>query len=317
MTNKEKYRILCEKELSIPIYSRDWWLDCACGDKWEVLLYMNEEQIEASMPVYLPNKETITMPVYTQTMGIWFNPMFDNNSYSKNLHRKQVICEYFISCLPSHNHFLQNFHHSFTDWLPFYWKGYNQTTRYTYILPSISNLEEIESNLNTNLKRNLKKAKEKYHLEVKKDIPTDMFLEINSLTYERQGKKAYHPEVLRKLIDTSRKRNQGDIWGAYDEQGKLHAAVFLVWQENCAYYIAGGANPELRKSGAHALVMWKAICELAEISSSFDFEGSMIQGVERFFREFGATQMPYFTLSKGTQKVTGRIKSFLKKKITS
>ena len=313
MTDKERYRILCAEELSIPIYSRDWWLDCVCGDKWEVLLSVNGEEIEAAMPIFFPCKGTIIMPVYTQTMGIWFNPVYEDDNYSKNLYRKQVICEYFISHLPSHNYFLQNFHHSFTDWLPFYWKGYSQTTRYTYIFPTISNLDGIESNLNTNLKRNLKKAKERYCLEVKRNISPDVFLEINSQTYERQGKKVYHPDSLRKLIDVSCKKGQGDIWGAYDKQGRLHAAVFLVWQDSCAYYIAGGANPELRKSGAHALVMWESICELAKNSSSFDFEGSMIPGVERFFREFGAIQIPYFVLSKGKRSVINKMVSLCAK----
>jgi hypothetical protein len=308
MTDKEKYGILCTNDLSIPLYSRDWWLDTVCGEKnWDVLLYLKGDEIEASHPFYLPSKGVISMPAYAQTMGIWFNPKLEDTKYSKNLYRKQLICKYFIEHLPSHRYFLQNFHYSFTDWLPFYWKGYHQTTRYNYILPDIGNSDELWNNLNENTRRNIQKAKNKYSLTIKRNVPVDLFMEINTQTYKRQGKKVYQPDILKKIIEISCLRNQGDIWGAFDEQGRLHAAVFIVWQENCAYYVAGGSDPQLRKSGAHALAMWEAIGEVAKYSSSFDFSGTMIENVEHFFRGFGARQMPYYAISKGKMSLGRKI----------
>lgn len=303
MTDKEQYRELCANESSIPIYSRDWWLDCVCGEnKWDVLLYFSDrgsDAIEAAFPFYVPYKKGIMMPAFTQTMGIWFNPIFEKENYSKNLLRKQNICDQLIRRLPEHIYFIQNFHHLFTDWLPFYWKGYAQTTRYTYILPDIRNIGEIEKNRNSNIRRNIDKALTKYQMEIKTHLPADLFLEINAKTYERQKEKAYQPKMLRRLIETAYSRNQGNTWGAFDKDGQLHAAVFVVWQENCAYYITGGSDQIGRASGAHLLALWEAIREVSNISASFDFEGSMIPGVERVFRSFGAIQKPYFTISKG------------------
>ncbi|MCL1944110.1 MAG: GNAT family N-acetyltransferase [Candidatus Azobacteroides sp.] len=305
MTDKEQYRELCTKEPSIPIFSRDWWLDCVCGEnQWDVLLYFSDgcpEAIEAAFPFYTPYKKGITMPAFTQTMGIWFNPNFGKENYSKNLLRKQNICEQLIRNLPEHTYFIQNFHYLFTDWLPFYWKGYRQTTRYTYILPDIQNIAEIEKNRSYNIRQNIHKARTKYQMEMKSRLSADSFLEINAKTYERQRKKAYQSKILRRLIETAYARNQGNTWGAFDPDGRLHAAVFVVWQENCAYYIAGGSDPIGRKSGAHLLVLSEAIRAVSNVSASFDFEGSMIPGVERVFRSFGALQKPYFTISKGNR----------------
>jgi RNAse (barnase) inhibitor barstar len=314
MTDKEKYKILCSTELSIPIYSRDWWLDCVCGENnWDVLLYFNKEEIEAAMPYYMPCKKVIAMPSYAQTMGIWFNPVWEDAKYAKNLYRKQQICTHFIEHLPAHSCFLQNFHYSFTDWLPFYWKGFHQTTRYNYILPDIQNLDALWNHLGGDVKRNINKAQKKYKIEIKRNISTELFMRVNNKTFERQKIKTYHPELLQKLIETARSRNQGDIWGAFDTEGRLHAAVFVVWQDSCAYYIGGGSDTELRSSGAHASVLWQAICDVSQYSSSFDFEGSMIQGVEHFFREFGAIQKPYFVLSKGKMNTGRKIAGFLRK----
>jgi len=308
MSGKERYRILCKNELSIPIYSRDWWLDCVCGESsWDVLLCSKNEEIEAAMPYYVPCKGIISMPIYTQTMGIWFNPAFEDKQYSRNLFRKQAICEEIIMRLPAHDYFLQNFHYSFTDWLPFYWQGFRQTTRYTYVLPDIGNPNELWNKLSENISRNIQKAKNKYQLTVRQDVPTDLFLKINAQTYQRQGMKSYHPE-LEKLIGLSRNRNQGDIWGAYDEENRLHAAVFVTWQENCAYLTAGASDDAFRKSGGQALALWTAINDLSGQVHSFDFEGSMIRGVERFYREFSAQQVPFFMIEKGKMDLLKRIR---------
>ena len=320
MTNKERYRELCIKEPSIPIYSRDWWLDCVCGEnKWDVLLYHPDNAdggIEAAFPFYIPYKEGIMMPFFTQTMGIWFNPKFEKENYTKNLLWKQNICEHLIDRLPKHNYFIQSFHYLFTDWLPFYWKGFQQTTRYTYILPNISDIAEIEKKRSYDIRQNIKNAQTKYQIEIKTKISADLFLEIYAKTFERQGKKAYQPEILHRLIETAYLRNQGNTWGAFDETGRICAAVFVVWQENCAYCIAGGSDLNGRKSGAHLLALSEAIRAVSGISASFDFEGSMIQGVERVFRSFGAIQKPYFSISKGKypllQAVINKLSNFFK-----
>ena len=163
MTDKERYRKLCAYEPSIPIYSRDWWLDCVCGENnWDVLLYQNGEDIEAIMTYYSPIKKIITMPAHTQSMGIWFNPESEIQKYSDNLYRKQLICNFFIENLPSHSFFLQQFPLSFTDWLPFFWHGFKQTTRYNYILPDIQDTKILYDRLGGDIKRNITKAQEKY-----------------------------------------------------------------------------------------------------------------------------------------------------------
>jgi hypothetical protein len=293
------YRALCAVEDSIPVFSRDWWLDAACGDDWEALLKEKDCKVYAAMPLYVPCKHIVSMPHYTQTMGIWFAPEAADTKYSSLLGRRRATGEYFIKKLDSYKSFLQNFSHEFTDWLPFYWEGYAQTTRYTYILHDIKNFERLWLNMSRHTRRNVKKAEEE-PIVVRRDVTADDFLEIQEMTFKRQHKKNTQSDaVLRRLIDAARERGQGEIFGGYDCAGRLHAAAFVVWQKSSAYYIAGGGNPALRSSGAHGLVMWNAIKYASRYTDTFDFEGSMIGGVERFFREFGAVQTPYFVITRG------------------
>jgi lipid II:glycine glycyltransferase (peptidoglycan interpeptide bridge formation enzyme) len=156
-------------------------------------------------------------------------------------------------------------------------------------------------------RRNIKNA-ENEEIKVKSGISIDEFLNIQEKTFKRQGiKNIQSAATLTKLIAAAQKREQGALFGGYDNDGHLHAAVFVAWQESSAYYIAGGGDPQLRDSGAHSLVLLEAIKHVSQFTDNFDFEGSMLPGVERFFREFGAKQMPYFTVSRGKLNILDRI----------
>jgi hypothetical protein len=299
LTNKDKYRNLCRTEPAIPIFSRDWWLDAVCKTKWDVLLYEEKERIRAAIPLHLPLPKIVSMPPYTQTMGIWYAETAGDTKYTTALGRRQEITKALVEKLKNYTAFLQNFHYDTTDWLPFYWAGYRQTTRYTYLLHNIRQTEHLRENMNAHLRRNISKATKQHRLAVRQGVPANDFLHIHALTFRRQGLKPLHTGTLELLIRICRERKQGDIWGAYDDSGRLHAAAFVVWQESSAHYLAGGADPALRNSGAQALVLWEAIQAVSACTNLFDFEGSMLPGVERFFRGFGAVQTPYFTISKG------------------
>jgi len=300
LTEKEQYRELCRRESSIPVFSRDWWLDCVCGEaKWDALLYLQGERVVAAMPYYIPCSGIITMPAFTQTMGVWFNPDAEESRTASELHRKQSVCEDIIKRLPRHRYFLQRFHYSFTDWLPFYWNGFRQTTRYTYILPDITDNGILWECVNKSIRKNVLKAKEKYELSVIRGISTDNFLNLNKQVFDRQKIKQHNPDVLQRLIGECRKRGQGEIWGAVDKHNSLLAAVFVVWQDSVAYLLASGRIAEAGHTKAETLAVWEALCDLSSQVKVFDFEGSMIRGVENFHREFGAIQKPYFQIEKG------------------
>ncbi len=318
MSSKDKYRSLCDTEPSIPIFSRDWWLDIVCGnDKWDVLLVERNGRIQAAMPLYIPVKGIISMPPYTQKMGPWLVENAPDTKYTARLTKRQKLCEELIKKLSisSYSSFLQNFHYDITDWLPFYWAGYQQTTRYTYLLNDLNDTEKLWENMASNSRRNIQKAREKHHVTVRKGISINEFMAVQAKTFERQGLrvKKQNAKILRHLISACQKREQGDIWGGYDTEGHLHAAAFVVWQESSAYYLAGGGDPVYRSSGAHSLVLWECIRHVSQFTNRFDFEGSMLPGVERFFREFGAIQVPFFTISKGKLSLLDRARIKLSK----
>ena len=241
-------------------------------------------------------------------MGIWFAPYSDAIKFISAQERRQTLAKQIIERLKPYKSFLQYFHYNFKDWLPFYWQGYSQTTRYTYLLKDLKNPDQLLENMSQHTRRNIKKAKQQFQITVQQGVSVDDFLHILSQTFKRQRKNNKQKiNVLRRLIEVCRERNQGEIWGGYDPQGRLHAVAFIVWQKQSAWYIAGGGDPTLRHSGAHSLVLWEAIQYVADFTDTFDFEGSMLPGVERFFRQFGGIQTPYFAIQKGRPSLLDRI----------
>jgi len=310
--SKDVYRTICKNEATIPVFSQDWWLDAACGNDWDVLLYEKNGRVLAAMPLFIPVTGVISMPNYSQTMGVWFANEAADAKYVSQLANRQAICKHFIEQLTPYRSFLQYFSHAFTDWLPFYWAGFSQTTRYSYILHGIKDSQKILSEMSRQTRRNINTAKE-MAIRVSHDISISDFLKIQALTFERQQTKNKQSEtILRRLIEAAQRRGQGALFGGYDEAGNLHAVAFIVWQESSAYYIAGGGDPQFRHSGAHSLTLWEAIQYVSQFTDTFDFEGSMLPGIERFFREFGAVQTPYFAITRGKLGFFDRVRMKLK-----
>ena len=73
-----------------------------------------------------------------------------------------------------------------------------------------------------------------------------------------------------------------------------------MWDKHAAYYLLAGADPDLRNSGASSLLAWEALMRARERTDVFDFHGSMLRPVERFFRAFGARQTPYLSVTRTT-----------------
>ena len=297
----DKYRTLCANEPSIPLFSQAWWLDATAGEGcWDVVLVEKGDTIVATMPYVVRKRYGLTVlgqPNLTQTLGPWLCET--GAKYSNKLGQHKDWLQALVAQLPPFAHFTQNWNWQMGNWLPFYWAGFTQTTRYTYILHKLADEQALWQGLQENIRREIKKAINRFKLVVRDDLSADDFLVLNRMTFARQGMAVpYTDDFVNKLDQACAARQARYILIAEDEQGRCHAGVYIVWDQNSAYYLMGGGDPELRNSGATSLCMWEAIKFARQVTKRFDFEGSMIEPVERFFRAFGAQQTPYFTVSK-------------------
>lgn len=283
------------------IFRQPWWLESLHdNDEWgETHIELRQGKC-ATLPYVIKKKfgfRILTMPPLTQTAG----PLLIGTDYkdNRNLALEKDLTERLIECLPPHDMFNQNFHWSVTNWLPWHWKGYTQSTRYTYRIDDLSDLEKIYSRLMPNIKSDIKKATDRFSLQVHSEYDINKFLDLNEMVFKRQAKKLpYRRELVHNLETACANQDCRKIFFVEDGKGKVHAAIYIVWDEQSAYYLMSGADPKLRSSGATSLAIWEAIKFSSSVTKSFDFEGSMIEPVERFFRGFGAKQTPYFNIKK-------------------
>tara|TARA_B100001063_G_C16746734_1_gene547975 strand:- start:440 stop:1429 length:990 start_codon:yes stop_codon:yes gene_type:complete len=311
--SKILYRELCANEDLIPLFSKDWWLDYSVGaDTWDVALVFKDGKIIASMPYVIKNRlglKLSTLPELTQYLGPWIKP--SQAKYPKILGQQKDIMTKLIEQLPRFDYFSQNWDYKQTNWLPFYWKGFQQTTNYTYVIDDMSSLDLLWSNFQENIRREIKKAENRNNLKFLDNPTIEDFIELNRKVYKRKNIKIPHNEQTFINLDKAcAQRNARKIFIAVDADGMHHAGVYIVWDKNSAYYLMGGSDPELRNSGANSLCMWEAIKFASTVTKEFNFEGSMMEPVERFFRAFGGKQKLVFNVSK-TPSLLLRLRSSL------
>lgn len=298
--DKNKYRDFSENNDSVPIFSKGWWLDIVCGrENWDVVYIEENSKITASLPYYKKKKlglNLLLMPPLTQHLGIWIDYKSNLTYYKKLSFEKKIISE-LIELLPRMDRFSQNLHYQYTNWLPFYWNDFNQTTKYTYVIKGITDLDSVFTGFRSNLKRDIKKAQGA--VSVRKIDDTKILYDLVDMTYSRQGLKfKYSYNIIKELYEEAYRRGQAMMLISEDQERNIHSGIMVVWDKESAYYLLSGTNPMYRKTNSVGLLIWEAIKKLSTKTKNFDFEGSMIESVEAFFRTFGAEQVPYSNIFK-------------------
>jgi hypothetical protein len=266
---------------------------------YEILEIRKGDRIQAAWPIVHRGDDGakhVFMPALTQKLGILF-PLSDAKPVEVQSTNQKLTTE-LMEQLGDTASFHQNFHENFTDWLPFCWQGYNQTTRYTYVLKDISVIDALWNNMRVNCRNKIRKA-QKLGITVKDNLELAQFLDLNRKTFARQGREPLASDELICRLDEGCCANAGRrIFAGLDSQGRVHAAVYVAWADDTAYYLMGGSEPDLRESGAQMLALWEAVIFASSVVKRFDFEGSMLPQVEIVFRGFGAKQIPYFSITK-------------------
>lgn len=303
---KQAYYTLCETEPSIPLFAQPWWLDATAGaHNWDVALVEKGGLVLATLPYFKHRRagfRIVTQPWLTLSLGPWLRPSAAKTP--RRLGQQKELLQGLIAQLPPFDHFQQKWHYDQTNCLPFRWSGFQQTTSYSYVIPDLSDLQAVWNGFQENIRKEVRKASGRSQLCVRDDRPLGDMLRLQQLTFDRQGKATPYPTTLLSAIDAAcAARGQRRLFIAEDVQGRAHAAVYIVWDHNSAYYLLGGGDPALRTSGAASLCMWEAIRHAATVTKRFDFCGSMVEPIEHFVRAFGGLQCPYFSVSKTPSKL--------------
>lgn len=302
MTNKEHYKILCEKEKTIPLFSQYWWMNTVCKEnEWDVFLVGDEKNIIAAMPYFITmrdGKRLITKAKLTQNNGIWIKYPENQKIVSKLDYEEKIInkvCD-FIESL-SIDKYEQQYHYRFTNWLPFFWRYYREITRYTYVIEDTNNMEKIRSEYSSKIRNKINNAKKILKVYESEDL--EKFYYVNKLSFDRQGIEIpYSFEFFKNLFKECDKKNCCKLLFAVDSENNIHSVAMIVWDEESVYYLLNGTAPDFKQYQGNALLIDRSIEIAHELGKKFDFEGSVIKNIEQSFRQYGGIPKLYFRIYK-------------------
>ncbi len=303
--NKSLYKQFCEQEKNVPLFLQYQWFEALYSkDDWEVSLVEKGGDVVAVLPYVISKKKSfkfITPQFLSPYQGVWMKYPEGQKYASKIGYEKEVINE-LIKQLPKTDSFKQNFLPEITNWMPFSWKGFQQTTRYTYVIKDVSNTNSVFANFKENIRREIRKAEKTLVVTLSKDI--DLLYQLKLKVY--QENKEDYPIPFKKLktvYDFCLKNNCGELLIAQDEAKNVHSILLYVWDNNSAYYLHGATDSNFKTTGSMSLLLWDAIKRSSTKTKAFNFEGSMVESIERYFRAFGGEQIPYFQISKTSSKM--------------
>jgi len=304
-SNKSKYRNLCSNEITIPLFSMDWWLDATVGsENWDVAIVEKDSKIVASFPYVKQKKGIFTllnMPKFTPYLGIWIKYPSGQKYTNRLSYEKEIINE-LINQLPQFDYFSQRFYYNFTNWLPFYWKNFIQTTKYTYVLKDLLDIDKVFLSFRSNIKTDIRKAEK--HMKVYSNNNINDFCDLYESSHVRKGVNILRSiDLIKKIEGACGFHNCRKMFFCKDEDNHIHGGIYIVWDAKSCYYLMSNRNTNYKNIGATSLLIWEAIKFSSSMNKEFNFEGSMVEPIERFFRAFGAEQTPYFWITRTDSRI--------------
>lgn len=300
-------------EYTNSVFEQPWWLDVVAEGKWEEIILKDENKIKARWS-YVKEREKILMPKLTQSLGFWIakDIILQDHSFEE---RKKII-EELLGRLPAAKNVKISLDSNNNYFLPFYWKHYDISPKISYRLNDLSNIDLVYNRFSSVVKKNIKAAQKKVVIKEIDDI--EILYHLISKTFEIQNRQnPISKELIKRIYDAAKINNAGKLLYAIDDLGQVYSGAFFVYDSRRCYYLLAGTDPLYRSSGANTLVIWEGIKFASKVSKEFDFEGSMIEGIERFFRKFGGVPVVRYSIRKQNlfwdiyQLIKPRIKSMI------
>ncbi len=264
------------------IYAHSWYLNLV-SPFWDALV---SDDYEAVFPLTWNRKfgvDYLYQPYFTQQLGMFSNDPADTKLLGEFLIAIPKEFKLIEINLNAKNAIPKNV-------------SFESSGRLTHILNLAQSHDQISSSYSDNLKRNLKKAmKEELTVNESENFSfaIELFKSVKSSVVPMDD---YHYELLEKICDYAISNRYGKYFEVHSKDNKIISAGFFLISENQIIHLLSTSNPEGKNTGAASHLMDFVIREYADSNFSFDFEGSNIESVARFYKSFGSHEVSYIHL---------------------
>jgi len=251
-------------------YAYSWYLDNAAG-QWDALITPDYQYV---MPLPWNRKifgiKQIFAPLLTQKLGI----------AGPNL--SEAITNEFLNSIP-------NKFKKIVFPLNQQMEGLEFRKKTNLVISLRDDYQTIQSSYKKNLVRGIRTASEKTSLN--ESLMIDDLLGFYQQTLKNQltlSQKEW--QNIHRVIHAINKHLEYLSLEVRNEKGERLALGSFVITEKRIVYLMGCANAEGRKNFSSSFILDTVIKQYAGTNRTFDFEGSDIPGVYKFFKSFGGKE---------------------------
>lgn len=312
MSNKEQYKSICEANPQIPVFLQCRWMDAVCAN-WDVAIAMNGDKVAGVWPYNKEQKigvSIIRTPKLTPYQGPFVLYPQDLKTANKDGFEHETIAA-LIKQLPDAQVWDVSLLPGLKQAGLLKANGFSISTRQTFLIDTSQDEQALLGNMKESLRRNIKAAAAELTIAQDNDAIATLF-EYQKHTLNKKDVMQTHSLAdMQRLLQLCIANNCGAIYTA--KQGlNIVAVIWNVWDANCSYYFMGAQKQGNDNYKAMPALLWNCIKEAkARGNTCFDMEGSMDQGVERFFRGFGGQRELYLTPQKNNSLIW-KLKSLIR-----
>jgi hypothetical protein len=259
-------------------YAMSWYLDAATDQSWDALVL---GAYQAVLPVPVKGQlffKKAYQPFFLQQLGLFYKDIAD----------AQLLPAMLDELFARHKRIQL---HLNTDNLPP--EKYIIKKRVTHHLNLNPSYDELIKQYSTQIKRNLKNARQ-HHLSIVHNVQPDDLLHMrrNFLSHVIKQGNQKEADTLRlgRIMQAAIDHQQGKIVGVQDAAGKLCAGIFLLSNDRCMIYLSAVSTDLGKDQHAMTFLLDDIFHQHANANIFFDFEGSMQPGLARYYKGFGGVE---------------------------
>jgi hypothetical protein len=183
------------------------------------------------------------------------------------------------------------------DTQPFFWSKYKVIPAYTYRHDLSASDSDIEKRYASNVRNSIRKAT-KDGVRVEECLDYGVVRQLVKTTFSRREKMLNEGTLEAILSGVATPQNSFAFVAHWEN--KPAAAALCIYDKTTCYYLFGGYDHRSRHRAAGVACLHSCLLHAKSLGLGvFDFEGSMMPEVESYFRSFGPSMVPYYTVNKG------------------
>ncbi len=198
-----------------------------------------------------------------------------------------------------------------TDMLPYIWNGFQTDVRYHYIAEGT--YDEFMGGMAKKKKQNLKQALrevEAGNLIVEPATPENI-VEMLCETRDMTGFNV-PVETMQKVFRFQPKYDCVKTYAVRDSERHLLAMSYVLYTDTISSGVVSAVSNKYRnsKNFANLIVYHAMIKDALDSGRKYNFSGSVMPGIEGFFRLLGATPYPVYRVQKATNPIWFAMRAF-------